>query len=69
MNKIIHQIWIADSEDMMPCNLRILSNTWKKYNPDWDYHLWCSAEVESLLFSDSLISICCINLYLPNGNV
>ena len=36
----------------MPCNLRILSNTWKKYNPDWDYHLWCSAEVESLLFSD-----------------
>jgi mannosyltransferase OCH1-like enzyme len=52
MNKIIHQIWIADSEDMMPCNLRILSNTWKKYNPDWDYHLWCSAEVESLLFSD-----------------
>ena len=52
MNKIIHQIWIADSEDMMPCNLRILSNTWKKYNPDWDYHLWCAAEVESLLFSD-----------------
>lgn len=29
MNKIIHQIWIADSEDMMPCNLRILSNNHK----------------------------------------
>ena len=69
MNKIIHQIWIADSEDMMPCNLRILSNTWKKYNPIGTIIFGVQLRLRAYYSLISLISICCINLYLPNGNV
>jgi mannosyltransferase OCH1-like enzyme len=33
--KIIHQLWIGPKEPPF-----ILMNTWKRFNPDWDYVYW-----------------------------
>ncbi len=36
--KIIHQIWIGDSEIPQQCQLYI--DSWKKHHPEWEYRLW-----------------------------
>jgi len=33
IEKVIHQIWDGDN---VPFQLRILSCTWKRFNPNWD---------------------------------
>lgn len=45
--KIIHQVY----EDLSgpPENLRILSESWKKNNPDWKYMFWTKSEMEDLV--------------------
>ena len=37
--KIIHQIW-SGIDEPLPQFFRLLSETWKKHYPDWEYILW-----------------------------
>lgn len=37
--KIIHQIW-SSKQTPYPKIFDLLADTWKKYNPDWQYILW-----------------------------
>ena len=69
MNKIIHQIWIADSEDMMPCNLGYFPIHGKSIILIGTIIFGVQLRLRAYYSLISLISICCINLYLPNGNV
>ena len=47
--KIIHQVWEGRTEPSMPARLQILARTWKKKNPDWEYHLWNGEEMDKLV--------------------
>lgn len=38
--KILHQVWEGVAEPIVPTRLKILSETWKKHNPEWNYLLW-----------------------------
>lgn len=54
--KIIHQVW-EGKRGAMPARLRLLAETWKEKNPEWEYHLWNGEEMEQLVstyFSDYL---------------
>lgn len=42
---IIHQIWIGSP---FPEKYRRFQESWKKYNPDWEYRLWTDKELENL---------------------
>ena len=48
IEKVIHQIWDGDN---VPFQLRILSCTWKRFNPNWEYHLWNKKEMVELVDS------------------
>lgn len=37
--KIIHQVW-EGKEYPLPDFFKKLSETWKKYHPDWHYEIW-----------------------------
>lgn len=43
--KVIHQIWLGSA---FPEKYRAWANSWKKYNPDWEYRLWTDADVDDL---------------------
>lgn len=45
--KIIHQVY--ENLSGPPENLKILSESWKKKNPDWEYMFWTKKEMENLL--------------------
>ena len=44
--KKIHQIWIGPKK--MPNNYKIWTETWKKYNPEWEYKLWNEEMINDL---------------------
>lgn len=41
--KIIHQIWLGPKE--LPQNYKYYLQTWKEYNPDWQYRLWTEEDI------------------------
>ena len=43
--KIIHQIWLGSP---FPQEYEKISETWKKFHPDWEYHLWTDDNINSL---------------------
>jgi len=43
--KIIHQIWLGPP---MPEKFKRLTDSWKKYHPDWTYILWTEKEADAL---------------------
>lgn len=47
--KIIHQVWEGRTEPSMPTRLQILARSWKRNNPDWEYHLWNGKEMDELV--------------------
>ena len=47
--KIIHQVWEGKSEPL-PKHLLVLSETWKTFNPQWEYWLWSYDLMEELVF-------------------
>ena len=42
----IHQIWIGPKK--MPNNYKIWTETWEKYNPEWEYKLWNEEMINDL---------------------
>ena len=40
----IHQVWLGG---VLPHRYRLLSESWKKHNPTWEYKLWGDSDVES----------------------
>ena len=42
--KIIHQIWLGGQ---LPEKYRAWSESWKKFNPDWQYILWTDEDVNA----------------------
>ena len=61
IEKVIHQIWDGDN---VPFQLRILSCTWKRFNPNWEYHLWNKKEMVELVDSYFQSGLIFIILYL-----
>jgi mannosyltransferase OCH1-like enzyme len=50
--KKIHQIWLGGS---LPDKYKRLSETWQKYNPDYEYKLWNENSVKELsLYEDNI---------------
>jgi mannosyltransferase OCH1-like enzyme len=45
--KKIHQIWLGGE---LPENYKRLTESWLKYNPDWEYKLWTDSDVIDLDF-------------------
>jgi mannosyltransferase OCH1-like enzyme len=43
--KIIHQIWLGGS---LPQQFQRYADSWKKYNPDWEYKLWLDEDVKRM---------------------
>jgi hypothetical protein len=43
--KKIHQIWLGSP---IPDKYRDWGNTWKKFNPDWQYKLWTDDDIDDL---------------------
>lgn len=41
--KKIHQVWMGGT---LPHKYRILSESWKKHHPTWEYRLWTDKDVE-----------------------
>ena len=37
--KVIHQIW-SGIEEPLPPYFELLGNTWKEFQPSWDYIFW-----------------------------
>lgn len=48
--KKIHQIWLGGS---LPDKYKRLSNTWQKYNPEYEYKLWNDDNIKELSLYDS----------------
>lgn len=46
--RIIHQLWSGE-EKPLPEDLKILSETWKEYHPDWSYELWDNNRINSFI--------------------
>ena len=46
--KIIHQLWSGE-EKPLPEDLKILSETWKEYHPDWSYEFWDNNRIKSFI--------------------
>jgi len=44
--KIIHQIWVGPKNP--PANFFTFRDKWLKLHPDWEYHLWTDADLDSL---------------------
>lgn len=49
IEKTIHQVWGGAP---MPYRLKILTETWKRYNPGWSYKLWTQHDMDSLVESN-----------------
>ncbi|EKE08478.1 MAG: hypothetical protein ACD_17C00148G0003, partial [uncultured bacterium] len=47
--KKIHQIWLGGT---LPDRYRALQTSWQKHHPEWEYHLWTDADVETFPFSN-----------------
>ena len=43
--KKIHQIWLGSQ---LPKEYKIHTDTWAKYNPDWEYRLWTDKDVNDV---------------------
>ena len=44
--KIIHQTW---KEETVPPSLAPYQESWKRFNPDWEYRLWTDADNDALV--------------------
>ena len=44
--KLIHQIWIGDKK--LPKNCIPWMQSWKNFNPDWEYKLWTEENIKEL---------------------
>lgn len=47
--KKIHQIWLGGE---IPEQFKALSETWKKYHPDWEYTLWGDLDISKFSFKN-----------------
>lgn len=54
INKIIHQIWFADTNKIIPNT--DLSNTFVEYNPSYEYRLWSLDIFTSVLHESEVLS-------------
>ena len=43
--KKIHQIWLGGE---LPEEYKRLTDSWLKYNPDWEYKLWTDSDIDEL---------------------
>jgi hypothetical protein len=43
--KKIHQIWLGSS---LPEKYKKFTDSWKTYNPDWEYRLWTDADLDGI---------------------
>ena len=41
--KIIHQVWLGGE---LPHKYKVLSESWKRFHPTWEYKLWTDKDVE-----------------------
>lgn len=48
--KIIHQIWIGPKD--FPNKYSVWANSWKKFNPSWDYMFWTEVEINKLVLKN-----------------
>ncbi len=56
--KIIHQIWLGGTE--VPRQYLAFMESWKRYHPDWEYHLWTA---------DNMIELQNQNIYDATTNL
>lgn len=47
--KKIHQIWLGST---IPSTFKKLTETWQKYNPDWEYKLWTDDNIDDIDIPD-----------------
>lgn len=50
--KKIHQIWLGSD---LPKKFKRLTDSWLKYNPDWEYKLWTDSDIINLDFPNKHI--------------
>ncbi len=51
--KIIHQIWIGPKK--LPLKYKKWIDSWKLFNPDWDYIFWDNNRIRKLEIIDSIV--------------
>ena len=47
--KIIHQVWEGRTE-YLGDTYKSLSETWKKFNPDWVYEFWDENRMDNFIY-------------------
>lgn len=47
--KKIHQIWLGST---IPEKYKEWTDSWKKFNPDWDYYLWTEDNINQIKLTD-----------------
>ena len=47
--KIIHQTW---KDEQVPASLAACQESWKRFNPDWEYRLWTDADNDALVLDE-----------------
>jgi mannosyltransferase OCH1-like enzyme len=56
--KIIHQIWLGGE---VPTKYKRYMDSWKKFNPTWDYKLWTDKDVNDIFITKRSIFDACQN--------
>lgn len=46
--KIIHQVW-SGVDGPLPQHFKVLGDSWKEFNPDWEYMLWDNKKMNDLI--------------------
>jgi mannosyltransferase OCH1-like enzyme len=64
--KKIHQIWLGGE---LPEKYRRICDSWKIYNPDWEYFLWTDSDIEKLEFGTKSIFNSIVNLGMKSDLV
>ena len=47
--KLIHQIWINDSDVLPKCYKQEFIRSWKDLHPEWEYRLWLKSDIDELI--------------------
>ena len=61
--KIIHQTW---KDEQVPASLAACQESWKRFNPDWEYRLWTDADNDALV-QDEFSSLLDLYRSLPRA--
>lgn len=57
--KIIHHIWVGNKK--LPKKYKNWINSWKKFNPDWEFIFWKEDDIQSLDLKNKKIYNACNN--------